>query len=336
MPNYKIDFKPVIEKINKKNIKIIALQIPEGLKHYSYTIVEHLKKNINSEIIVVADPCFGACDIADNELGKIGAELIIHLGHTPILNSKKYAIPVEFVNAFSSIDIKKVINNSLKYLKGKKIKIVTTAQHIHKLDEVKKILENHNFNAIISKGNERIAFEGQVLGCNFSVSLSNNEDYDCILFLGSGTFHPLGLILNSKKPVVVADPYTNTVKKDEIEDLKDQILRQRYGAIANSKNSKIFGILVGLKTGQQRIKLVNEIKKLLIDHQKKYLIISMNYFLPTSLEGFRDIDCFVSTACPRIAIDDYLKYKKPIITPIELEILLDKRVWEDYEFDQIL
>jgi 2-(3-amino-3-carboxypropyl)histidine synthase len=146
----------------------------------------------------------------------------------------------------------------------------------------------------------------------------------------------LGLLLNSKKPVIVADPFTNTVKKDEIEDLMDSILRQRYGAIANSKNSNKFGILVSTKRGQQRIELVNKICILLEKFNKEYLIISLDYISPNSLSGFRDIDCFISTACPRIAIDDYLQYKKPIITPIELEILLDIRKWEDYEFDQII
>ena len=34
--------------------------------------------------------------------------------------------------------------------------------------------------------------------------------------------------------------------------------------------------------------------------------------------------------------DDYLKYKVPIITPVELEILLGKKKWEDYQFDQII
>ena len=66
------------------------------------------------------------------------------------------------------------------------------------------------------------------------------------------------------------------------------------------------------------------------------LIIAINNFSPEILQSFNNIDCFVSTACPRIAIDDYIQYKKPILTPIELEIVIGKRKWEDYTFDQIL
>jgi 2-(3-amino-3-carboxypropyl)histidine synthase len=48
-----------------------------------------------------------------------------------------------------------------------------------------------------------------------------------------------------------------------------------------------------------------------------------------------DLEGFVVTACPRIAIDDSQMYKKPLITPQELEIVLNKRTWENYQLDEI-
>ena len=86
------------------------------------------------------------------------------------------------------------------------------------------------------------------------------NEVDLFLYVGSGNFHPLGLILIAKKPVVAVDPYDNSVKFDELNDLKDTILRQRYGAIARSKDAKVFGILVGTKVGQQRMNLAKKIK----------------------------------------------------------------------------
>ena len=44
----------------------------------------------------------------------------------------------------------------------------------------------------------------------------------------------------------------------------------------------------------------------------------------------------VNTACPMIAIDDAIKYAKPMITPYELEVVLGEKKWEDgYQFDEI-
>ena len=43
---------------------------------------------------------------------------------------------------------------------------------------------------------------------------------------------------------------------------------------------------------------------------KKAYMLAMDDFSSHPLENFRDIDCFVSTSCPRIAIDDINLYKK--------------------------
>lgn len=333
--DYNIDLEKIAKTILDKKYKTIALQIPEGLKSSVPKIVEYLEEKTSSTVIVVADPCYGACDIANSELKNLGVDFLIQIGHTEIKNIGKYMIPTAFINAPSNKDVIQVVEKSLSFLVGKVIGVVTTSQHIHKLGEVEDILRRDNLNPMISKGDKRISFKGQILGCNFSSGTSLSKEVDCFLFIGSGTFHPLGLLLESKKPVIAADPYTNTVKKEELEELKDIILRQRYGAIANSKNAKKFGILIGTKRGQQRIKLVREIKQLLEKFNRKSLIISLDYFSPESLQGFRDIDCYVSTACPRIAIDNYLQYKMPILTPIELEIVLGIRKWEDFKFDQI-
>ena len=47
------------------------------------------------------------------------------------------------------------------------------------------------------------------------------------------------------------------------------------------------------------------------------------------------VDAFVSTACPRLAMDDYSRYDKPVLTPIEAEVALGIREWDDYVFDAI-
>ena len=333
---YSIDTEKTVQTIKEKRYKTIALQLPEGLKAIASKIVEVLENKTHATIIISADPCFGACDTANYELKNLGVEFVIQIGHMPIPDIEDMLIPTAFINALSTKDVTQVAEKSIPHLEGKRIGVVTTAQHLHTLDAVEDILKKHNFEPIISKGDERIAAKGQILGCNFSAGMNIVDKTDSFLFIGSGSFHPVGLLLSSKKPVIAADPYTNTVKKQELEELKDIILRQRYGAIARSKDAQVFGILVGIKRGQQRIELAYKIKKLLDSMQRESYIIALNNFSSSDLQGFKDIDCFVSTACPRVAIDDYMQYKVPIITPVELEILLGKKNWEDYQFDQII
>ena len=119
-------------------------------------------------------------------------------------------------------------------------------------------------------------------------------------------------------------------------DYADRILRIRFARITKARDAKKWGIIVSSKEGQYRLELANQIKKLLKDHGMEGFIIMVDNVNPDVLLPYFDLDAFVVTACPRIAIDDSQMYKKPLITPQELEIVLDKREWENYQLDEIL
>jgi len=332
---YKIEIEKTIERINKENLKRILLQIPEGLKPSINKISDYIKEKTEVDVFILADPCYGACDIPIFENSGLKIDMIIQIGHSEISDIYKGDIPIVFVNALSDINVKNDIIMIMEHLKGKKIGLVSTSQHVHILKDVKKILEEEKYQIIIPKGDKRVKYDGQILGCNFSVAKKIDDWVDCFLYIGSGNFHPLGLLLSTKKPVVIYDPYIKQVKTKELEELKEMILRQRYGAIARSKDAKTFGILIGTKTGQQRIKLALELKEKIESKDKKVYLIFLDFFSAENLMGFRDIDCFISTACPRIAIDDYMRYKRPILTAVELDILFGFKKWDDYVFDEI-
>jgi len=332
---YIVDVESAIQVINQKHYKTIAVQVPEGLKRSIFPLVDFIKKETGATVLVSADPCYGACDVVNYELKNMDVDCVVHIGHTAIAEVENFWIPTIFINAQSTLNVSNVVEKAIPFLDGKKIGLVTTAQHLHTLETVEKILQQHGLEPFMTEGDERITCKGQILGCNFSTGTKLVEQVDCFLFIGSGTFHPVGLLMSTKKPVIAADPYTNTVKKQEIEDMKNNMLRQRYGAILSCRSARRYGILVGLKRGQQRIKQAYEIQQMLEAAGKLSLLITQAEFSPTFLQGF-DLDCYVSTACPRIAIDDYLQYKKPMITPVELEIVLGRREWETYVFDEIL
>ena len=336
IPSYDIDLEKAASIIKEKDYKQVVIQIPEGLKTNISEIIDFLKYKTSANFIISADPCFGACDILNSDFKDLNIELVVQIGHSQIPIIENFLLPTLFINARSDFDVSKVIEKAIPSIKGKKVGLLSTAQHVHMLGTVGNILEKNGFEPVIGKGDSRIEFKGQILGCNFSTAKSIINKIDSFLYVGSGNFHPLGLLLTTKKPIIACDPYTNEVKEKELDDLKDMTLRQRYGAIARSKDARIFGILIGTKKGQQRIELAYQLKEKLESNNKKSYILAINHFTPTAIESFRDIDCFISTACPRIAIDDYMQYKKPIITPVELDILLGIKKWEDYQFDEIL
>ena len=155
-----------------------------------------------------------------------------------------------------------------------------------------------------------------------------------ILFIGSGNFHPLGIKLFSKAPVLALDPYNSEIRS--MDEYADRILRIRFARITKAGTAKKWGIIVSSKEGQYRMSLAKELKKILENHGMEAYIILADNINPDILLPYMELEAFVVSACPRIAIDDSQMYKKPLLTPQELEIVLNKREWENYQLDEIL
>ena len=328
MSMYNMDLDRVIRKINSKDAETVGLQFPEGLKMQATKIARRIEEETDATVIISGDPCFGACDVSDYKM-KESVDLIVHYGHTPL--PLKYEVPTIFVEAFADIDIKENLKQCLDALKDySRIGLVTTTQHLHLLNEIRDYLEDNGKEVVL--GSSKSTRKGQVLGCNFSSI--KNLDAEIFLFIGSGNFHPLGINLFSNTPVLALDPYNNELRR--MDEYADRILRIRFARITKAGSAKKWGILVSSKEGQYRMKLAKQIKKTLQDAGMEAYIILVDNVTPDALLPYMELEAFVVSACPRIAIDDSQMYKKPLLTPQELEIVLKKREWENYQLDEIL
>jgi len=327
MSNHELDIFDVIEKIKDLKTDKVGLQFPEGLKVHAIKVARQIEHETGATVIISADPCYGACDVADVDMCN-SVDVLVHFGHRPL--PIDYEIPVIFVDAHSNMDLLGCVGSAMSFLEGyKKIGLVTTTQHLHLLDEVADFLEQNGKKILMNEGVG--TSRGQVLGCNFSAI--KNLNADAFLYVGSGNFHALGIKLFTEKPVVVADPYLGEAR--EINKFADRILRIRSARIAKAMDAKRFGIIVSSKKGQSRMELAKTLKKMLNEEGREGFILFLDDVSPNILLPFMDLDAFVMTACPRIAIDDSKMYKKPLLTPQELEIAIGKRKWEDYEIDEI-
>jgi len=327
MTNYQFKIAEIIDKVRDMNVKVLGLQFPEGLKVYALDLARQIENETGSTVIISGDPCYGACDLSDRDMDGL-VDVLVHFGHTPLpLN---YRTPVIFVEAHYQLESMEILKEALDLLKGKdKIGLVTTTQHLHLLDDVNQFLEENGKKVLMKEGVGTL--KGQVLGCNFSAV--QDLPVDAFLYLGSGNFHPLGIKLFTEKPVIIADPYLNEAR--DIDQFADRILRIRFARITRASEAQKFGILVSSKEGQSRWELAKALKKMIHKEGKEAYLILLDEINPSNLMPFRDLDAFVVTACPRIAIDDSKMYQKPLLTPSELEIALGKREWKDYVMDEI-
>ena len=313
--------------ISGRGYSSVALQLPEGLKVRAAEISSELSSSTGAEIIIIGRPCYGACDLFDY---RGTADALIHFGHSPI-PSQGEDPDVLYIEARSDACIDGSVMEKLAFLPGK-VGLLATVQYLGLIPRMKEILEGSGRKVFVGTGDRRICHPGQVLGCNCTAAEAVSQDADAFLFIGEGDFHPLAAAFGMRQQVCVLNPVTGEVR--DMAEARDRILRKRFAAIQRAAQAQTFLVIVCSKKGQNRPEEASRITEMLRSHGKTAFKVVMEEVTPMSLMAYR-ADAYVSTACPRIAMDDSARYERPMLTVPEAEVLLGERSWDGYEFDQI-
>jgi 2-(3-amino-3-carboxypropyl)histidine synthase len=315
-----------IEKLKKELKKIkpkkVLVQLPEGVKQNAFDIL-NIFNDLKIEVVFSGETCWGGCFIAVDEAKAVNADLIVHFGHSEFIKSN---FPVIYIPIRDELDLIPLLKKSLGDLKKfNKIGLSYSIQHIQDKDKIINFYKENGKKVFLSKKKGRVSYEGQIVGCQYLGLKEIEKEVECFVIIGNN-FHSMGAVLSIDKPVLLLDVYNNEIK--DMKGVKDKILKQRIISVEKFKEAKKVGIIVGIKQGQkfgsQKI-LVDKFEKL----GKKVIIITMSELTPDKLMNFYDIDGFVELACPRIAVDDFSKYNKPIITFKEALIALGEKSWEE-------
>jgi len=318
----------VAQWIRERKLSSVAVQLPEGLKIRALEIVDRISAKANVPAVIIGDPCYGACDLRIDY--KNIADGLIHFGHSPIPSISDDE-NIFFVEALASPDVKEGIAKIVGAL-PKRVGLLATVQYIKALEDAKSVLESTGRKVVIGKGDARVKYPGQILGCDCSAAASVKDEVDCFLYIGEGDFHPLAAAFGVKKEIKVFNPITSELRS--VDDVRDRILRKRFAAIEKAKDANSFLIIVSTKIGQRRDAVADDLLKKIASVGKKGYKAVMNEVTPDALLAYR-VDAYVNTACPRLAMDDSARYDRPILTPPELEVAIGLRSWDDYEFDEI-
>jgi len=197
----------------------------------------------------------------------------------------------------------------------KKIGLCTTAQFISYLKELKSALEEKGHEVKIGKPRATAIKPGQILGCDVSAAQAIENEVDAFLYIGTGTFHPLGIAAQTSKPVLILNPFTKELKALS-EDEKQKFVKRKIQTLAKFESAKKIGILVSIKPGQRELQAqAKNLKELLEAKGKKVYLFICDNILDSELQNFMTIDAWVNTACPRLA-DDF--FSKPFVNALDL------------------
>lgn len=323
----KVDLEPAIKELKKLNASKVLIQIPEGLKTQTDFIVENIEKE-GIKVVSEMTPCFGACDVKVSEAKLLNCDAVLHIGHNAFMQIKE--IPVVYLPLnYELANFEEIFNKLLNYLKEKKITeigLITTAQFLNYIPKIKEKLKKEEIN-VLTKSGPRVE-EGQALGCNYS-AVPNTKN---IVYFGDGLFHPLGIHFSTQKDVILCNPFKEKIS--ELKEEKNKFLRQRILLIEKAKEAKTLAIIVSSKIGQQRLSWAENVEAELKMLGKDAKIYTMDHVSEDKLLGIK-AQAYINTACPRLSIDDFFNWKKPLINYNEVKYLLEKENYDNYKLELV-
>ena len=153
------------------------VQLPDGLRPAAFTFAEKLKALTGAEVMLSGDSCYGACDLAIDAARTVNADLIIHYGHSPMAGAP--GIPVLYIEAKVDFDVEALVEKASPHISAwRRVGLVATVQHVHRLDDVAEALRRTGQEATIGKAAGRVAHDGQVLGCDYTSAQSISDKVD--------------------------------------------------------------------------------------------------------------------------------------------------------------
>ncbi len=314
--------------IRDQRPKRVVLQVPAGLTRNAHRLAADLWEATGIPVLLAARACFGACDFP-SESEAPGADLAVVLGHAPIPNVR-LARPTFFVEMREpGGDPKALAETVVRAGLPARLGLVASVQHLDLVAPLVAELATRKIDVRLGTGGPRLAYPAQALGCNYTSAEAVAREVDAFLFLGTGRFHPLGLALAVDRPVWSLDPLQNLLEPP-ID--RDGLIRRRQLLIASVRDARRWGILVSTFAGQNRHPMAVALQRRAAERGREAEILLFDRLDPRDLDG-RDLDAYVNTACPRIALDDSGLYPRPLLTPPEFLMALGDRPLEPYRFD---
>ncbi len=308
--------------------KRVVLQVPAGLVRGAGELAGRLANELGVPVDLAARACFGACDPPTRDEAP-RADLAIVLGHAPIPNVPSVR-PTYFVELRTPAGDPALLARTVETAGvPRRVGLVASVQHLDLLGPLGDALRERGFEPHVGRGDRRLAYAGQALGCNYTGAEEVAGAVEGFLFVGTGRFHPVGLAFAVGKPVWSIDPL-----RGELEGPLDRggLVRTRQLLVASVRDARRWGILVSTFPGQNRSPTALALQARARAHGREAEILLAQRLDPADLLG-RDIEAFVCTACPRIALDDSSNYPKPVLTPPEFLMALGELPMEPYRFD---
>jgi len=95
--NYDFEIEKTISKVLSVAANVVALQFPEGLQMFACVLSEIISIFGKAKVLILGDVTYGACCVDDFTACKLGADLLVHYGHSCLVSLQTTKIKVRMV-----------------------------------------------------------------------------------------------------------------------------------------------------------------------------------------------------------------------------------------------
>ncbi|XP_075651179.1 2-(3-amino-3-carboxypropyl)histidine synthase subunit 1 [Castanea sativa] len=320
--NYNFEVHKCVWRVLSTGAKRLALQLPEGLLMYSLVLSDIFTSFASiSHCFVLGDVTYGACCVDDLAASALGADLLIHYGHSCLVPIDSTSIPCLYVFVDIQIDTSCLLQTlELNLPTTTTLFLAGTIQFASAIRAIKPDLEKIGFRVSIPQSKPLSA--GEVLGCTAPrVPKIEGED-KAIVFVADGRFHLEAIMIaNPEIKAFRYDPYLGKLLLEEYDH--KGMKESRRDAILKAREAKSWGIVLGTLGRQGNPRSLERLEAKMREKDLDYTVVLMSEISPGRVALFEDsVDAWIQIACPRLSIDWGDAFKKPLLTTFEAEIAL--------------
>ncbi|KAJ1437490.1 putative diphthamide synthesis protein-domain-containing protein [Ochromonadaceae sp. CCMP2298] len=319
--NYNFEIHKSVWKVRSEGVQMVALQFPEGLLMYACVISDIMRRFGGVKVIILGDVTYGACCIDDFTAQKLGAQLLVHYGHSCLVPINTTRIKVLYVFVEIQFDCSHLEAVLLRNFDPQcRLALMGTIQFTGAIHKALQSLRSSFPHMLVPQA--KPLSPGETLGCT-SPKL---PDCEALVFVADGRFHLEAAMIQN--PLVKAfryDPYGKALTAEGYDSVL--LKKNRWTHILQARTAKRFGLILGTLGRQGNPDVYRRTKELLRKHGRQHVQFLMAEIVPQKLFMMKQIDAWVQVACPRLSIDWGSDLPLPLLTPYELQVVLGETAW---------
>ncbi|MCJ8740103.1 hypothetical protein PDJAM_G00054970 [Pangasius djambal] len=322
--NYNFEIHKTIWRVRQAKAKRVALQLPEGLQMFACVIADIIERFTGADTLVMGDVTYGACCVDDFTARALGADFMVHYGHSCLIPIDATAgIKMLYVFVDIQMDMAHFLDTlRFNFPPGCSLALVSTIQFVAALQAVSAELKP-DYEVLVPQC--RPLSPGEILGCT---SPSLDKHVNAIIYLGDGRFHLESIMIaNPDVPAYRYDPYSKVFSREYYDH--EAMRANRRQAIETARSAQRWGLILGTLGRQGNPKILEHLEEKLKALGRSFTRVLLSEIFPSKLALMADVDTWVQIACPRLSIDWGTAFSKPLLSPYEAAVALQQTGWQE-------